>query len=208
MWSANLIKFVFSCCGAGTAADTEMTTQMIASQLELHRLSTNRVVPVPCAATLLKQYLFRYQGHVSAALVLGGVDSQGPHIYSIHPHGSTDRVPYATMGSGSLAAMSVFESRWKPDMTEEDGMKLVRDGIAAGIFNDLGSGSNVDLCIIRKNSTQYLRNYELSNQKGTRKLDYTYKRGATGVLSVKKIPIEVVETTVASTSGVEQMDTN
>jgi len=197
------------CCGAGTAADTEMTTQMIASQLELHRLNTNRIVPVPCAATLLKQYLFRYQGHVSAALVLGGVDSQGPHIYSIHPHGSTDRLPYATMGSGSLAAMSVFETRWKPDMSEEDGMKLVRDAIAAGIFNDLGSGSNVDLCIIRKNSCKYLRNYELSNQKGVRKLDYTYKRGATGVLSVKKIPFDVVqETSVASSSGVERMDTN
>lgn len=200
--------FNFSCCGAGTAADTEMTTLMIASQLELHRLSTNRVVPVPCAATLLKQYLFRYQGHVSAALVLGGVDSQGPHIYSIHPHGSTDRVPYATMGSGSLAAMSVFESRWKPDMDEESGKKLVRDAIAAGIFNDLGSGSNVDLCVIRKGSVNYLRNYELSNQKGERKLDYTYKRGATAVLSVKKIPIEVTDESVASTSGVERMDTN
>lgn len=181
---------------------------MIASQLELHRLSTNRVVPVPCAATLLKQYLFRYQGHVSAALVLGGVDSQGPHIYSIHPHGSTDRVPYATMGSGSLAAMSVFESRWKPGMTEQEGKKLVRDAIAAGIFNDLGSGSNVDLCIIRKNSTEYLRNYELSNEKGQRKLDYSYKRGATGVLSVKKIQFDVVEEAVASSSGVERMDTN
>jgi len=195
------------CCGAGTAADTEMTTQMISSQLELHRLSTNRIVPVPCAATLLKQYLFRYQGHVSAALVLGGVDSQGPHIYSIHPHGSTDRLPYATMGSGSLAAMSVFESRWKPDMTEEDGMKLVRDAIAAGIFNDLGSGSNVDLCIIRKNSCNYLRNYELANKKGERKLDYTYKRGATGVLAVKNIPFDVVAE-IATTSGVERMDTN
>lgn len=196
----------FSCCGAGTAADTEMTTKMIASQLELHRLSTNRIVPVPCASTLLKQYLFRYQGYVSAALVLGGVDNQGPHIYSIHPHGSTDRLPYATMGSGSLAAMSVFESRWKPDMSEEDAKKLVRDAIAAGIFNDLGSGSNVDLCVIRKGSVDFLRNYELSNQKGQRKLDYTYKRGTTGVLSVKKINYEVVEETVAA--GVERMDTN
>lgn len=90
-------------------------------------------------------------------------------------------------------------------MSEADGMKLVRDGIAAGIFNDLGSGSNVDLCIIRKGSVNYLRNYELSNEKGERKLDYSYKRGTTGVLSVKKIPFDVVE--VASTS-VEQMDTN
>lgn len=66
--------------------------------------------------TMLKQMLFRYQGHVGAALVLGGVDSNGPHLFTIHPHGSTDKLPYVTMGSGSLAAMAVFESGWQPDM--------------------------------------------------------------------------------------------
>ena len=58
---------------------------------------------------MLKRHLFKYQGHVSAALVLGGVDVTGPHLYTIYPHGSTDKLPYVTMGSGSLAAMSVFE---------------------------------------------------------------------------------------------------
>lgn len=102
----------FSCCGAGTAADTENTTNLIASQLELIRLNTGREVKVATANTLLKRMLFRYQGHVSAALVLGGVDINGPHIYSIQPHGSTNSLPYATMGSGSLAAMSVFECKY------------------------------------------------------------------------------------------------
>lgn len=86
-----------------------MTTQLIASQLELLRLNTGRVVNVTTANTLLKRMLFRYQGYISAALVLGGVDNTGAYIYSIHPHGSTDKLPYTTMGSGSLAAMSVFE---------------------------------------------------------------------------------------------------
>lgn len=31
------------CCGAGTAADTEMTTQSVASQLELLRLHTGKI---------------------------------------------------------------------------------------------------------------------------------------------------------------------
>ena len=35
----------------------------------------------------------------------------------IYPHGSTDTLPYATMGSGSLAAMSVFESKYKEGLT-------------------------------------------------------------------------------------------
>lgn len=94
-----------------------MTTQMIASQLELHRLNTGRLVPVETANTMLKQLLFRHQGHIGAALVLGGVDLKGPHLHCIYPHGSTDKLPYCTMGSGSLAAMSVFESAWKPDLS-------------------------------------------------------------------------------------------
>jgi Proteasome subunit len=50
---------------------------------------------------------YRYQGQISAALVLGGVDCTGAHLYNIYPHGSSDKLPYVTMGSGSLAAMSV-----------------------------------------------------------------------------------------------------
>ncbi|KAL4219705.1 Proteasome subunit beta type-7 [Mactra antiquata] len=195
------------CCGAGTAADTEMTTQMISSQLELHKLNTGRKPRVATANRLLKQMLFRYQGHISAALVLGGVDVTGPHLYSIHPHGSTDKLPYVTMGSGSLAAMATFEDRFKPNMEKDEAMKLVRDAIAAGIFNDLGSGSNVDICVITKDKVEYLRPFDEANIKGKREGNYGYKRGSTAVVSteVKKIPFEVVATQVVS--GTEAMDT-
>jgi len=192
------------CCGAGTAADLEMTTAMMASQLELHRLNTNRQVPVVAANRLLKQMLFRYQGHVGAALVLGGVDKNGSHIYSIHPHGSTDRLPYTTMGSGSLAAMSVFESRWKPDMELADAKQLVRDAIAGGVFNDLGSGSNIDLCVITKDGANMVRPYDVANIKGERQGKYEYKRGTTDVTKVTTRPIIIESVKVVK---VEEMDT-
>ena len=56
------------------------------------------------------------------------------------------------MGSGSLAAMAIFESRFVEDMEEVDAIQLVKDAIRAGIFNDLGSGSNVDVTVIRKDN--------------------------------------------------------
>ncbi|XP_068191765.1 proteasome subunit beta type-7 isoform X2 [Antennarius striatus] len=156
------------CCGAGTAADTEMTTRIISSNLELHSLSTGRLPRVATANRMLKQMLFRYQGYIGAALVLGGVDCNGPHLYSIYPHGSTDKLPYVTMGSGSLAAMAVFEDRYRPDMEEAEAKQLVRDAIAAGIFNDLGSGSNIDLCVITKGKVDYIRPHDEANKKGVR----------------------------------------
>jgi len=149
------------CCGAGTAADTEKTTDLIASQLELLRMSTGTQSRVNAAVTLTKRMLYKYQGHVSAALVLGGVDVQGFHLVAIAPHGSTQKNAYTTMGSGSLAAMAVFESKYREDMEEADAITLVRDAIRAGIFNDLGSGSNVDVNVIRRDgSTSVLRTYE------------------------------------------------
>lgn len=176
------------CCGAGTAADTEKATNMIASQLELLRLSTGTDSRVVAAVTLLKRMLFKYQGNVSAALVLGGVDCKGPALYQIYPHGSTGRLPYVTMGSGSLAAMSVFETGYRDDMDEAEAVDLVKDAIFGGIFNDLGSGSNCDITVIRPGSCDVKRNVHHVND--TSALRAAYLRppsaqppvGATAVL--------------------------
>lgn len=155
------------CCGAGTAADTEMITQMIASQLELLRMNTHSSSRVVTACTLLKRRLYRYQGHISAALILGGCDLNGPAVYQIAPHGSTAKSNYTTMGSGSLAAMAVMESSWKEDMNEEEAVELVKRSVCAGIFNDLGSGSNCDVCIVRMDGTKdYRRNDVKPNEVG------------------------------------------
>ncbi|CAM9205089.1 unnamed protein product, partial [Chrysoparadoxa australica] len=160
------------CCGAGTAADTEKTTELISSQLDLLRLGTGQQSRVVTACTMLKRMLFRYQGHISAALVLGGADATGAHLYNIYPHGSSDKLPYVTMGSGSLAAMSVFETDYKEGLEEEAAVELVKEAIAAGVFNDLGSGSNIDITVIRKSG-------EVTRHRGFQRLNEVSELRAT-----------------------------
>lgn len=193
------------CCGAGTAADTNYVTRKVSSDIELARLESDvDIMPVKMAKTIIKRYLFQYQGHVSAALILGGYDKDGPQLVSIAPHGSSDQTPYLTMGSGSLAAMSVFESRFKLGMEEEEAKKLVSDAIRAGIFNDLGSGSLVDLCVIKKDKVDYLRSYDKANVKGVRQGNYKYPLGTTAILKSTRIPIEVMSTTVQRDEPMEE----
>lgn len=186
------------CCGAGTAADTEKTTELICSQLELLRMNTKTQSRVVAACTMLKRMLFNYQGHISAALVLGGCDVDGPHVYQIYPHGSTGKLPYTTMGSGSLAAMSVFENSWTDDMEEAEAVELVKRAILAGIFNDLGSGSNVDVCIIRTDGTVDNKrgavepnDVSLLRAKINRSDKLNMKKGTTAVLSETFTPHRV-----------------
>ncbi|XP_022248043.1 proteasome subunit beta type-7-like [Limulus polyphemus] len=138
------------CCGAGTAADTEMTTKLISSQLELHRLNTGRVVPV-CT-------------------------------------------------NYSIAARD-------PEPMLEEGKVLVRDAIAAGILNDLGSGSNVDLCVITKDGAQHIRPLENIGIRGEKQGSYRYKKGTTAVLKANIIPLDVTDTLIKPVEA-EPMDTS
>jgi len=179
------------CAGAGTAADTENSTGLISSQLELHRLATGRESRVDTAMTMLKQMLFRYQGHIEAALILGGVDITGPHLYTVYPHGSVDSLPYVTMGSGSLAAVAVFEAHYRRNLEKADAIKLVHSAVCAGIFNDLGSGSNVDLVVITKGNVEILRNYDRPNARKFRKEGgYHFAQGTTPILRSVITPLE------------------
>lgn len=52
--------WVHSCCGAGVAADAEVTTQMMSSNVELHSLNTGRPPMVAMVTRQLKQMLFRW----------------------------------------------------------------------------------------------------------------------------------------------------
>ena len=80
---------------------------------------------------------------------------------------------------------------------------MVAESISAGIFNDLGSGSNVDVCIITKDSTEMLRNYETPNERATKDLSYKFPRGTTAWKREDVRQFVVSETKKAHTVGVE-----
>lgn len=170
------------CCGAGTAADTQSVTAMVSAQLTLHRLESGKQSRVFEALTLLKRYLYRYQGHVSAALVLGGVDVEGAYLATIAPHGSTDRLPYVTMGSGSIAAMAALEVGYKDGMSCEEAKELVASAIRKGIFNDPYSGTQVDVCVITKDKTDLIIGYDKPNERTFPRQEITLPPGTTPIL--------------------------
>jgi len=99
------------------------------------------------------------------------------------------------MGSGSLAAMAVLESGYKENMNETEGLNLVVGAIRAGIFNDLGSGNNVNICIIRNNGeVTYTRGFQKPNEKSDLvakvnlpPLAFTFPRGTTEIIKEKII---------------------
>lgn len=86
-----------------------------------------------------------------------------------------------------MAAMAVFETKWRQGLDREAAVKLCATAIEAGIFNDLGSGSNVDVCVIVAGKTTLMRNYAMPNQRERKERSYKFTRGTTAVLNEKVI---------------------
>lgn len=111
-------------------------------------------VSIDALCVTLQDTLFESGGGLGANLVLGGVWEGKAYLRAIHPHGSMDvGLPFAALGSGGLAALGVLEEGYRPDLTLEEAVTLVQRAISSGIRNDLGSGSQVDLCVIYPNGT-------------------------------------------------------
>ena len=138
---------------------------MIKRELELHRLNTHAENRVQMAAQRLTAHAFRYGGHIGTHLIVGGVDVKGPQLIECQNDGNMFALPYLTTGSGSLAAMAILETYYKENLEREDAIKLVVAAIEAGIYHDLGSGSNVDVCLITRGKVEMLRNYKHDNHK-------------------------------------------
>ena len=86
-----------------------------------------------------------------------------------------------------------------------DALALVTSAISAGIFNDLGSGSNVDACIITASHTEMLRNFIKPNERVQKENTYRFRRGTTAWKS-EHIRSLIVSEEVSSIGG-EAMDT-
>lgn len=164
--------------GAGTSADLDHLTRECYYHTKLQaRLeqmlgydgtsSTDAVCSlaysVRTIASWLQQRLLQEKGSCQANLILGGVDSSKGHakLMALHPHGSVDsNLQYTALGSGGMAALGVLERDYvrlvanltdvaiNQDEIRQAAVRLAVRAVRAGIINDLGSGSQVDVCVI------------------------------------------------------------
>jgi 20S proteasome subunit beta 2 len=145
-------------CGAGTSADLQHLTRECYYTHKLEAMQYASIgntgqsseVSVKAVVRWLQNSLYETRGQVGANLVVGGVYKDQAVLYAIHPHGSVDGpLQFTALGSGGLAAMGVLEQGYRPNMDLQEAVDLVKRAILAGIQNDLGSGSQVDICVLQ-----------------------------------------------------------
>jgi len=167
---------------------------MIKRELELHRFNTRSENRIQMAAGRLSEHVFKYGGQIGTHVIMGGVDCRGPQLIEVSNDGHQKPGHFLTMGSGSLAAMAVLETDFKDNMTQDEAQTLVIKAIEAGVYHDLGSGSNVDVVIIKKGKVEYKRNHKSDNKKMYAKPDgYSYRADRVQILEEYRHKIHVAQ---------------
>lgn len=80
--------------------------------------------------------------------ILGGVDSEGHHVYSIDPAGGVMKDDYTVTGSGMQLAYGYLEQEYDDDLSNEEAITIAARGVQSASERDTGSGNGVYLCEI------------------------------------------------------------
>ena len=80
--------------------------------------------------------------------ILGGIDDDGPHVYSIDPAGGVMEDDYTVTGSGMQLAYGTLEQYYEAGLSNDEAAEIAARGIKSATERDTGSGNGVYLAEI------------------------------------------------------------
>jgi proteasome beta subunit len=136
---------------AGLVSDMQVLIREVEAYSNLFKLDVGRPISVRSAAKLMSNLLFnRRMAPLITQTIIGGIDSEGPSLYSLDPLGSVLPDKYTVVGSGTEIAMGVIEDGYEENMNAEKAKELVTRAMKSAISRDIMSGDGIDFLIITK----------------------------------------------------------
>jgi len=136
---------------AGLVSDMQVLIREVEAYGNLFNLDVGRPISVRSAAKLMSNLLFsRRLAPLITQTIVGGVDEEGPSLYSLDPLGSVLPDKYNVVGSGTEIAMGVVEEGYKENMSMENAKELIIRAMKSAVSRDIMSGDGIDFLIITK----------------------------------------------------------
>lgn len=150
---------------AGIFADMLTLSRIISTEIRYYEISSGARISVRGAAKLLSAILYSYKyTPFITELIVGGVDSEGAHVFVMDPLGSLIEDDYAAVGTGAPIAIGIIESEYqnllsmlKTSRSEEmveSAVNLAVKAIRAAAARDAMSGDGIDIAIVKSNGVE------------------------------------------------------
>jgi len=147
----NVTDHVGAAC-AGMVADMQVLVRQVSALSKIRKLETRRNVEPNSVAKLMSVIMFeRRYFPLLTQVVVGGVTTGKPEIYTLDPLGSVLPDRYAAVGTGAEMALGVMDAEFDENLDEEKATDLALKSIRSSIQRDSASGDGIDILIINKN---------------------------------------------------------
>jgi len=132
---------------AGSVGDAQRLVKWMQVEAKLYKMRREEPMTVKGIVSLLANILSgnRYYPFF-VQLLVGGVDKNGPGIYSLDAVGGMiEEKKAVSTGSGSPMAYGVLEDRYVENMPIEDGVELAVRALHNAMKRDSASGDGIDV---------------------------------------------------------------
>jgi proteasome beta subunit len=146
---------------SGSVADAQRVVEILKVNAKLYKLNNGRPIPIQAASRLVANLLFSARlAPLIAQILVGGVDSTGPHVFALDPFGSLTEEKCVATGSGSPIAYGVLEDKYKEGAKIKDVLPVVVRAVDSAMKRDIASGNNFDIAVITKEGYRSLSTEE------------------------------------------------
>ncbi len=132
---------------AGSVSAAQNLISNLKAEVRLYESRRGEDMSMEALATLTGNFL-RSGAFFIVSPLLGGVDDDGAHVYSLDPLGGTTEEEYAVSGSGSPYALGVLEQEYGDSLSVEEARSVAVRSIQSASERDTASGNGINIAIV------------------------------------------------------------
>jgi len=126
----------------GSVGGAQSFIRTLRSEADLYEVRRGEPMSMSGLATLAGNFA-RGGPYFAISPILGGVDEDGSHVYSIDPAGGVMQDDYTVTGSGQQIAYGTLEDRYEDGLSLEESRELAIEAVHAASERDTASGNGV-----------------------------------------------------------------
>ncbi len=142
------------CATSGLVADARVLVDYARIVAQINKVTYEEKISVDMLVKRVcdfKQTYTQYGGvrPFGTALLIGGVDNRGVHLFETDPSGALNSYKAGSIGSGRTQVMELFEDKFKDSMTYDEAVKLGLVGLKKASDDPL-TDKTTEIAVIRK----------------------------------------------------------
>ena len=145
---------------SGGVADCQYVINQIKALSKLKQVEDDEVPPVKYIANVTRNILFSGRSYYLSMMIVGGysIKNKEGKLYGIDLLGTLfEEDKFISFGSGSPFSLGLLEADWKSDMSNSEGIDLIKNAISASRERDAASGFKIQICTIDKDGYKQIQ---------------------------------------------------